>query len=460
MRTRFLMAMMLAFSGVDRLAAATTATLTYVSEPGDFIGQGQTHTYTHADGSFTANRNGAGGVSISFDHATQAGIWWDLSFAAADDVELTVGDFENAQRYPFQDPGHPGLSFSGSGRGCNTLTGEFQVHSKTSDLFGVPRQFDASLEQHCEGATPALFADITFDVGDLPPGPFGSGNLLVTHKNLIREYTPSGTLIGIRPVLGSMPGGGISTEKLRDLVVGPTGGLHAFVGHNDPVLSTFTPSDGLWRQDTEAAWAIFSSESLGGVAAFGDFVFVSDYVGADGILRFDRADDFSTTPFDFNLDYRDLSLGWDGWLYALRSDGVHVDKYDPMTMFSQGNVTLEQTVQGIAVNPDGEIFGVATSSTIYRFSAAGVVQASVAAGIGSLHDIDIDLYGRIAVGSNGPKVGLTDESLTAVTPIILAATGFDYTFVAWVAPSLADPDVLFADGFETGDYDRWPWTNP
>ena len=147
-------------------------------------------------------------------------------------------------------------------------------------LFGVPRRFDADLEQHCDGETPALFADVTYNFGGIGPLPIAHGNLLVNYQNVIYEYSPAGALVSIRPILGEIPGGGRATEELRDLVVGPSGLLHAFVGTFDPLLATGDPGTGTWREDTDPSWSIFNNGSYGGVAAYGDYVYVGDFVGA------------------------------------------------------------------------------------------------------------------------------------------------------------------------------------
>lgn len=85
-----------------------------------------------------------------------SGSWWYLEFDASDlPIELGPGVYDDAERYPFQGPGHPGLSISGSGRGCNTLTGRFQIHEHVRDAAGLVRA-TATFEQHCEGGPNAL----------------------------------------------------------------------------------------------------------------------------------------------------------------------------------------------------------------------------------------------------------------------------------------------------------------
>ncbi|NEV63155.1 DUF4082 domain-containing protein [Thiorhodococcus minor] len=136
--------------------------LRFDSETGDYIGQGLVHTWTPEDGSFGAERNFDQGVSIDFDGLTPS-TWWSLDFAAAQAVDLERGAYEDATRFPFNAESEPGLSISGSGRGCNTLSGRFDVlEARYSDAGSVER-FAADFEQHCEGADPALFGSIRFD---------------------------------------------------------------------------------------------------------------------------------------------------------------------------------------------------------------------------------------------------------------------------------------------------------
>ncbi len=132
------------------------------SDPGDYIGQGQSYLFMAADGTFTATRNFDNGVSLSFNTPDWSE-WWYLDFAAPDAAELTPGVYTGAMRFPFQDPGRPGLSVTGDGRGCNTLTGRFRVYEVQFGAGDAVDRFAASFEQHCEGADPALRGVILFD---------------------------------------------------------------------------------------------------------------------------------------------------------------------------------------------------------------------------------------------------------------------------------------------------------
>jgi hypothetical protein len=158
-----LVAAMLAYAGP---AQAQTTSLTLNSQPGDFIGQGQTLTLTTNDGTFTARQNTPNSVSIFF-LGFQLGSFWLLDFAAPQGVPLSVGIYDGATRFPFQAPTGPGLDVAGDGRGCNTLTGRFEVLQIAVDAAGNVTSFAADFEQHCEGSTAALFGSIRINAGPI-----------------------------------------------------------------------------------------------------------------------------------------------------------------------------------------------------------------------------------------------------------------------------------------------------
>jgi hypothetical protein len=148
---------------------AQTTLLILDSQPGDYVGGGTKQTFTLADGGFTARQNFDGGVSLSFI-APEYAHWWYLDFAAAGEVPLTPGMYDGATRFPFQDPGEPGLDVGGDGRGCNKLTGRFEVVEVKYGPAETVLSFAANFEQHCEGAAPALFGTIFFNAGaPVPP---------------------------------------------------------------------------------------------------------------------------------------------------------------------------------------------------------------------------------------------------------------------------------------------------
>jgi hypothetical protein len=121
--------------------------LMFSSTPGDWVGQGHTESYTLASGNWSANiAPNRREIHVRFDGGL--GTWWDARFAAPQGQTLEVGTYQNATRWPFQAPTSPGLSFSGSGRGCNTLTGRFTILDIATDHEGNLHRFHATFRQH------------------------------------------------------------------------------------------------------------------------------------------------------------------------------------------------------------------------------------------------------------------------------------------------------------------------
>ena len=134
-------------------ASAFAATsIQIISQPGDYIGQGANQTFTTVTGNSFGSQAGvsfsAGGYNYDFEAAT--GI-------------LVVGEQSAATRYPFNDPGIPGLNVSGNGRGCNDLTGRFIVHELEFGAGTTINKAAIDFEQHCEDALPALFGFIRYN---------------------------------------------------------------------------------------------------------------------------------------------------------------------------------------------------------------------------------------------------------------------------------------------------------
>jgi hypothetical protein len=183
LRAGFLTALLLIAAG----ASHAENLIYFYSEEGDYIGGGQERWFTDADGSFAINSSffvPFNGGTVYFD-GNQPVTWWDLDFRAPDNDVLVPGFYPNAQRAAFADPGHPGIDFGGSGRGCNTITGEFTVLDIAFDGAGEPYRVAIDFVQHCEGFTPALRGKVrfntgipTFDWNDVTPAHgFETGNL-------------------------------------------------------------------------------------------------------------------------------------------------------------------------------------------------------------------------------------------------------------------------------------------
>lgn len=184
------------------LAQAATvqeASLSMSSDAGDYIGQGLTYSYSTSAGDTFGSSTSAQVVHVNVSAAN--GDWWYLDFAAPAGQTLAVGTYDSATRYPFQDASVPGLSVSGNGRGCNTLTGSFTVTEIAIGASGAIEHFDADFEQHCEGATPALRGHVHV-VTAPAPAPLSIGLGLATTASTDRQTgvaTVNGTITCNRP---------------------------------------------------------------------------------------------------------------------------------------------------------------------------------------------------------------------------------------------------------------------
>lgn len=150
---------------------AAWARFTFTSQPGDFIGQGQVRNiiYDTMQGqeiyvgvSFRLPTGEPTMVDFGLDPfnlATNA----SLTFATRRlGIGLQPGTYPSAQRARFEALGHPGLEVAFQNRACNTITGAFTISEIALSPNGSIDRFAASFEQHCEGATPALFGTLTY----------------------------------------------------------------------------------------------------------------------------------------------------------------------------------------------------------------------------------------------------------------------------------------------------------
>jgi hypothetical protein len=147
---------------------ATGRSIYLQSEPGDYVGAGETHLFTQADAVLSMSASGA---HVTF--SVRGNQWWAGNFAAMSSApQLAKGYYGNLQRYPFNNPVTGGMDWSGNGRGCNTLTGWFVVDD-VSYVNGVLASIKLRFEQHCEGVAPALHGQITWTASDstAAPGP-------------------------------------------------------------------------------------------------------------------------------------------------------------------------------------------------------------------------------------------------------------------------------------------------
>src|SRR4051794_11207733 len=145
--------------GAARATAGTVAYVVMYSDTGDWVGGGTQREFDPGNGSIAVGGT-ASYLTVSLDGGT-AGDYYDMDFAAAPgDVLTSGGIYTDAQRAPFREAGHPGIDISGSGRGCNTDTGMFEVKDIATDSAGAIARLWIVYEQHCEGGGPALWGEV------------------------------------------------------------------------------------------------------------------------------------------------------------------------------------------------------------------------------------------------------------------------------------------------------------
>jgi hypothetical protein len=143
-----------------------TGTVVYLeSAPGDYIGQGRTYTYTLATAIVAVDPAGD-----RFSVHVRGDEDWDGWFAPnAAGTPLSTGAWSGLQRYPIF---IPGLSWSGEGRGCNTLTGSLVIDEFVGSTVD-PDRIVARFEQRCDSSAGILRGFLRYERGDptTPPPP-------------------------------------------------------------------------------------------------------------------------------------------------------------------------------------------------------------------------------------------------------------------------------------------------
>lgn len=143
----------------------STNVLYYNSDQGDWIGAGQTRFLTNETGQLTTSSWDKNKLTVHYSGTEHNhSVWWYLDLAAPEGNDLTPGLYQNATRAAFKPANGNGLDFSGSGRGCNTLTGSFEIFEIQFTEFTNEwneQEFEVStlavdFTQYCEGGEPAL----------------------------------------------------------------------------------------------------------------------------------------------------------------------------------------------------------------------------------------------------------------------------------------------------------------
>ena len=195
LRTAVYCLLTLAAAGAISLASAETS-YQYRSQPGDYIGGGQSNHYSPQDA--TINIGGtAGNLTFSVTTATE---FWYVNLAAPSGEELHAGTYYNAERAAFRTGRSPGLDVYGDGRGCNQIYGTFAINQIETDLSGNITLLDASFSQQCESPTaPFLNGTIMYKAKPLTygfisdPGDYIGGGITKSYAGATSLFSLSGS---------------------------------------------------------------------------------------------------------------------------------------------------------------------------------------------------------------------------------------------------------------------------
>ncbi len=193
------------------LAAGVGATFVMMdSQPGDYVGGGQTYAFTPSNSTITATVRSGGAYTNAVElDVSAAGQTWSLDFAAPNQARLTPGTYLNATRWPFQAAGVPGLAVAGDGRANNTLTGQFTVTQASYDSSGNLVAFAANFVQYGGGSTSGLFGQVAYQATatrpasvlandtDLDPGTTLTANLVSNPSHGMVALNPDGSFLYI-----------------------------------------------------------------------------------------------------------------------------------------------------------------------------------------------------------------------------------------------------------------------
>jgi len=121
----------------------------YRGTPNSYVTGGQSELIEGVPWSIFVNENFDNGISISLDGPGN----WDIDLAAPGGAPLTTGFYANAERFPFQETGNPGLDFSGNGAGYNMLNGYFNILELEFGPDGLASVLAVDLLQRGENST-------------------------------------------------------------------------------------------------------------------------------------------------------------------------------------------------------------------------------------------------------------------------------------------------------------------
>jgi TIR domain len=128
--------------------------------PGEYISGGKEARFSTPTYQIMVDDSKPGQLDIRTNESSG----WEIGLATADGKSFRVGKYDGAQRREFAEPGHPGLSITGPGRGCNEVKGSFDVLQVSYNSAGRLDRFAARLKQFCDDNQNPLEVKINLDL--------------------------------------------------------------------------------------------------------------------------------------------------------------------------------------------------------------------------------------------------------------------------------------------------------
>jgi hypothetical protein len=147
-------------AAVAPAATYTTTTLSFTSDERHYVGEGRSLTLTKQNARFFAQIANQGGWLYVEIRENPGPVAWGFHIASpGPGGSLIVPGVYNASRDPLSGAWY--FTFFGNGNGCNQETNRLVVHEFEFDrVSNTLRNFRASFEGHCEGASPAIRGEI------------------------------------------------------------------------------------------------------------------------------------------------------------------------------------------------------------------------------------------------------------------------------------------------------------
>ena len=256
------------------------------------------------------------------------------------------------------------------------------------------------------------------------------------------------------------------TESARDAVKLADGTLLVYNGSASPMLSIY--ANNIWENLSFTGWSTANNVSYGGIASNERFVWVTDMNtsgGIDnhlhGIIQFDLDDQISDFRFAEDIDPIDLTLGKDGYLYALypggSPSGRYIDVFNPVDASYIKTISLADIFghiahRSIAVDAQSNVYIADWDGDIQMIDSSNNVISTINVG-SSLYDVDI-VDNKIISGDRFGKIYIADLGLLNYQEIELVNLDSSFNgqgvFILGdsVDTSQINNELLFEDGFE------------